>query len=512
MHIGSSSSCESNRLFYFLFGCLIVLHCALMWSARLYPFVDLPNHLGLATVHRHYDDPGNHFDNMYAIDLSLKPNTLHLYFVSLKIFPSVEFGNKFFFCLYAALFPLSVLFAIRMFGGNPWFAFLSFLFLYNYNVSYGFVGFTIAVPFVIVLFALLPGYVRGYTLLRAMGCAVVLVALFFMHALAALFAAFVFIVCTACHSHSLRNCIKKIFAVFPLVVLILLWWYNHSRTYEGAGLLPLIFDYFKNEYIDSLLLRGGLFIFDNYALYAGPAGYAVAACFSLSAVLMVCCGAALLGKRADAECSDRCLRIAFLCIACSGLCFLLIPLHLPGYSFLIQRFPVFIFLSAVIWGSIPARHYTGRALRGLAVIAACIHFLCWADYVRDFNRENAGFTDEFFASVDNRCIVAAFISEDAFRGRPIYRHFVDYVIVWNRGIAMTRLLDYPFPTALGRKGDLHGLPSFVDRRKFNDDSLLAAIDYIFVRGEIPERFNLLRDCFFIEKAAGAWSLYKHIER
>ena len=132
MSANRPSTSNRQTVFYLLFGALILLHVVLMWSARLYPFTDVPNHLGLATVYRHYDEPSNHFNELYALNLSLKPNTLHLYFVSLRIFPSVEFGNKVFYCLYVILFPLSMLFAIRRFGGNPWFAFLSFLFLYNY--------------------------------------------------------------------------------------------------------------------------------------------------------------------------------------------------------------------------------------------------------------------------------------------------------------------------------------------------------------------------------------------
>ncbi|MBM4311067.1 MAG: hypothetical protein FJ119_09005 [Deltaproteobacteria bacterium] len=494
-------------LFYLLFGGLIVLHVALMWSCRLYPFVDVPNHLGLATVYRHYDEPSNHFNEFYALDVTLKPNTLHLFFVSLKMFPSVEFGNKVFFCLYAALFPLSVLFAIRMFGGNPWFAFLSFLFLYNYNVAYGFVGFTIAVPFVVVLFALLPGYCSQLTLLRGLAGAGLLVALFFMHALAALFAAFVFFLCMISHSNTLQDFLKKIIAVLPLAILILFWWINDSRVYEGPGLFQFIADYYRNDYVDSLLLRGGLFIFDNYALYEGLAGYAVAAFFSLSVVLMVVLVCVFRKQSLFSAPAGRCLRISLLCIACSGLCFLLIPLHLPGYSFLIQRFSVFFFLSAIIWGSILARQHTGRALCGFVVFAALVHFCCWADYVRDFNRVNAGFAEDFFASVDKRKIMTSLISDNSFRGRPVYRQFVDYFIVWNKGIATTRLLDER-SFALRRKGALDSLPSFLKLKTFNDVSSLGTIDYILVRGNIPLEFNHLRNSFFVEKNLGIWALYK----
>ena len=501
------SSFPRKILFIALFGGMIMLHLSLMWSARLYPFVDVPNHLGLATVYRHYGEPFNHFNELYALDLSLKPNTLHLYFVSLGIFPSVEFGNKVFYCLYVIAFPLSMLFAIRRFGGNPWFVFLSFLFLYNYNVAYGFVGFTIAVPCVVVLFALLPDYILKPALLQRIVCSALLAALFFMHALAALFAAFVFFICTVFHSNTLRDFIGKNIALLPCAALILFWWVNDSRSYEGAGLLRFIVDFYMNEYLASCLLRGGLFIFDNYALYDGLPGYAVAACFSLSVVVMVFAAFLSQIKSSSPAHIGQCARVSLICLGCSLACFLLIPLHLPGYSFLIQRFPVFVLLSGIIWGSILARHYTGRALCGIAVIAACIHFLCWADYVQDFNRENAGFTKEFFASVDNRNIMTALISDDSFRGRPIYKQFVDYFLVWNKGIATTRLLDER-SFALRRKRTTESLPSFLDWNNFGDDTSLVPIDYILCRGALPERFGHLLRCFSFEKTSEAWTLYK----
>jgi hypothetical protein len=192
---------------------------------------------------------------------------------------------------------------------------------------------------------------------------------------------------------------------------------------------------------------------------------------------------------------------------CSLASFLLTPLHLPGYSFLIQRFPVFVFLSVIIWGSLFAQISLHKALRGFVVVAACIHFFCWADYIQDFNRENAGFTKEFFAAADNRNIMTSLISDDSFRGRPLYKQFVDYFIVWNKGIATTRLLDER-SFALRRRVDPGRLPSFVDRKNFKDDASLSAIDYILERGNAPPPYSHLVSRFCVVKNSGRWVLYK----
>lgn len=498
---------KSRKLFLFFFGVLILLQVVLMWSARIYPFVDVPNHLGLATVYRYYDDSTNYFSDFYELDFVLKPNTAYDFFTASEIFPTVEFGNKVFFCLYVVLLPLSMLFAIWKFGGNPWFAFLSFLFLYNYNVSYGFVGFTIAVPFVVVLVALLPDYFRRSNLLLSGICSMLLVAIFFMHALAALFAAFVFCVCALCCTKKFFIFLKKLLVLIPFIVLMLLWWQNDTLAYEGPGLIQFIIGYYKNEYVDSLLLRGGLFIFDNYALYDGLWGYVTAACFSAIVVLSVAVGFFSHKQKNISMLRRGHVTIPVIFLVCSLASFLFIPLDLPGYSFLIQRFPVFVFLALILWGSLYVGQFPSNAFCCLVVIAALIHCACWCDYITAFNRENKGFSKDFFSSTDSAKAMTALINDNTFRGRPVYKQFVDYFIVWNRGIATTRLLDER-SFALRRKVDQGSLPSFIDWKSFNDDSSLEAIDYILMRGDLPEKFNHILSQFFIERTSGRWIMYK----
>ncbi len=174
---------------------LIGLHLLLICTQRLYPFTDLPNHLAAATISRYYDDPSNRFAEFYALDRFLKPNVFHQSFCGLPLFPSVEAANRAFLCLYVLLLPLSVLLVIKRMGGNRWFAFLSFLLLYNYNASWGFVGFIFALPLVLISLLVSTGFIERPTPLRGFASAGLLAALFFVHALAALFSVLLYIVC-----------------------------------------------------------------------------------------------------------------------------------------------------------------------------------------------------------------------------------------------------------------------------------------------------------------------------
>ena len=83
---------------------------------------------------------------------------------------------------------------------------------------------------------------------------------------------------------------------------------------------------------------------------------------------------------------------------------------LPGYSFLIQRFPVLVFSSASIYGSILARQYPVGNLRvccdrGVYSFSVCAR----ADYLGIQTGECRFYKRIFRFSVDNRNIMTALI-------------------------------------------------------------------------------------------------------
>ena len=90
----SKAAYRGKTLFWIIFVLCLSMHTILIASIRLYPFLDTPNHLAMATIYRYYGQPGNHFTDYYLIDTFLKPNVFHLFFCSSKLFPSVEFANK----------------------------------------------------------------------------------------------------------------------------------------------------------------------------------------------------------------------------------------------------------------------------------------------------------------------------------------------------------------------------------------------------------------------------------
>lgn len=499
-----------TSLFPILFITFIMMHLLLVGNVRIYPFVDVPNHLALANIYRYYGQPTNQFAQFYALNTLIKPNTFHMYFCGSKIFPSVEFGNKIFFCLYIILLPVTTLFAIKKLGGNPWFAFLSFLYLYNYNVSYGFVGFAMAIPFVLLFFSVLLDHLEEDNLLTMTILTGLFMLLFFMHALAVLFALLIFISCCLYQNrYSLLKVFKKSVVVIPVAVLIVLWWQQDSEQFGGPGIIGFLFDYYKNEYLQKIALRGGLFAFDNYALFEGLWGYFVAMIFSLFVVVLV-----LRYIYADLK-SNSCLlrnnkvNLLLIFISCSLCCFLLIPLRLPGYSFLIQRFPVFVFLTIIILGSVVSPKHLSRAGISTMCAVCLLHFVCWFGYFRDFDKENELFSRDLFLTAENGETMAGLIYDCKFRGRPIYNQFLDYYIVWKQGIATTRVIDErSFPVS--RKVSKNKLPPFIDRvgEYHPYDGRYADMDYILVREYIPRPEQESLKKFDLLRSAGKWSMYK----
>ncbi|MEJ2004783.1 MAG: hypothetical protein P8X57_07435 [Cyclobacteriaceae bacterium] len=128
------------------FICIIVI-AVLIVNTRLLPFVDLPNHLAEAAIFRHLLNSDKVFDAYYEMVPWFYPNTFHPYVVSL--FPSAEMGDRIYFLIYLVCLPLSVYLVIRKVDGNQWVGLLSILLVFNYNVTFGFVGFYMAIPFVL---------------------------------------------------------------------------------------------------------------------------------------------------------------------------------------------------------------------------------------------------------------------------------------------------------------------------------------------------------------------------
>lgn len=497
---------EDQRLFLAVFGVLIALHAALMLSSRLLPFIDIPEHLAAATIARHIDEPGNRFDEYYRVETGLRPNTLHLVFCAVPVFPSAEAANRIFFALYASLLPLSVLLVIRRLGGNPWFSLLSFLLIYNYSVTWGFAGFAFAIPLVLLFCCFFVFDARGLgSPARAALGAALLVAIYFAHVLAALFA--LLIVLFALFpggARSAKHLLGSVAASLPAVVMTALWWRGQSRGFAGPGLVPFLSEYYRDTFLPTLGQRWHVAVSDNFHLFDGTAGYAAALLFSIaiaSPALIL-----LLAKRKRPALRDASVVTLPLLLA-SVLCFLLLPNGIPQQWILYERFSVFILLALAIAAGALAPSRISRLGRSALVGLALLHFALWAHYTIAFNRENAGFDRAFLRPDAAERTLAGLIEDYTFRERPVYIHFPSYYIVWTKGIATANFTDYRFG-AVRRKDGAPRLPRYLEwaGRLKAYDGRYAGMDYILLRGDAPDAADLSR--FEAVRRAGPWTLLR----
>ncbi len=280
-----TESDSQKRCFLAAFAALVILHSIAVSSSRLLPFTDLPNHLAASTIARHYGEPGNEFIRYYSVDLFPRPNVLHIAFCSLNIFPSVESANRAWFFLYALLLPLSALLLTRRLGGALWPAALSLLLLYSYSVSWGFAGYMIAVPLVLISAWASAGMAmkRGARLAAASVSLMLLV--FFAHALAALFAVVLHLAFMAGArdtrpARKAANCLT----VLPVPAMLTAWWLYGRSFWFGRSTAEYLSCYYTGDFFATFINRVKILFLDNYNLFDGAAGIIIGTAFSLAII------------------------------------------------------------------------------------------------------------------------------------------------------------------------------------------------------------------------------------
>jgi len=331
-----------------------------------------------------------------------------------------------------------------------------------------------------------------------------------MHALMACFALCVFVCWVVWHyRQTWRKAVMRLACTIPVAGLLLAWYANDSASYAGEGMIPAIVAYYLRSYVRHIVFRAGFLIHDNFRFWGGVVGYAAACAFSF----FIIAAAAIPVLRIRSSGSlPSCGTVSRTPIAvffiCSLTCVLVFPDQLPGYSFLFERFSVFVMLGLIFWGSMYATPQVFRGFPAVAVIACMLHFCVWADCMRAFNKENEGFTPAFFSSLPCHTL-GGLVYDYRFRDVSMYDNFADYFIVWRKGIATTRTIDErSFPVQ--RAVDTTILPPYLEwvGKHGRYDGRYRGLACILVRGEIPERDRPFFDGYQLVKRSGSWKIFQ----
>jgi hypothetical protein len=426
----------------------------------------------------------------------------------------VEWANKVYYSLYAVLLPVSIFVLVKKFNGDKWHSLLAFTLLYNYSVSWGFVGFTMSIALLFVLLYFVVNYFENPSVLWCVLLTTMFVLLFFVHALMTVFALSLFFVCSIRrHGLSLSTLARALAVTTPVLAIIIVWWnMREVSSAAGPGFIESLLDYYENHYFSTLVGRFRLPILDNYFLYEGLLGCLVALLFSLVVVTFVGISLAQLwwtGPPSQPVTKERktlLLKILFWPL----LCFALLPDQIFNFQILYHRFSVIFLLAAVIVGSTG----TSRKWRGPKIVGICavciLHLILWTDYFKDFNRENALFTRSFFPADSSQKTLGGLIYEPKFRGKPVCVNFPSYYITWTQGIATFRIVDIvDFAPPIRKKGGPTTMPPFIEWADMLDsyDGSYSRLAYILVRGQVAETSRRYPRSFQLEKAEGKWFLY-----
>lgn len=504
---------ENN--FTLVFAILLILHVLLIGSLRIYPFVDLPFRMAVATILRFYGDSTNSFAEYYSIPSLFQHNIIYVLFCSLPIFPSVEFANKIFYALYAFLLPVSVLLTIRKLGGNVWFSVLSFLLLYNHNIAWGFAEFVISIPAVLLLFdytldvlELESGHVPSKLMVALLFCL-----LFFMHLLALLFALLVFL---ACCLYRYRSAWKEVLSanvtIIPVLGLLIRW-AQINAAHVGSRDLSFLVQYYKNEYLKegiySILVRGKILLYSaNYALRFWKPKELIP--FFFSFVLLALLIGSLAWHRKNFQPREiRKLGYSTVFLFCALTSFTILPSWIRGFTFLYIRYAVLCWLSVILVSAVASPRCLPRVVIFCMCAICILHLMLWSLYFSNFQKEVSSFTEELLPE-NPRHTLAGLIYDYQFYGLPVYIHFPNYYIVWRQGIATTTLTDYRF-WGIPRKHRGESLPVYNEwvGRDNNYDGRYENMDYILVRGELPQAARWYLRSFELVKSQAEWSLYKN---
>jgi len=437
------------------------------------------------------------------IPSTIKSNSIYIYFCSLNIFPNVEFANRLFYAVYIIILPLSVWSIIRTFNGNSYYSILSFLFLINHNVHWGFVSYMMSIPVIIFIFIAFNKYFVLNKLKYVYFIWILLIIVFFLHFQMAIFVVLIFGLFTIVYQ---RKNSKKILintlSVIP-VIIIMVYAYLVDSQSGATPLFSYMLNYYISSYFNTLIDRFNvLFVVDNYFILRGATGivFSLLATVPLSVIFIL--------KAAKLKISEilknQNLKFLSNLFIITSLCFFLLPDVIPGQNIIFERYSVPIFLLIIIISSIiQINSKLENSLKLIIPIIIVIQTVFIFDYMFDFKKSTADFNLGIFPD-NNKARLAGIILDNDFRGSKVYAHFPMYFTVWKQGIT-TGLIDYRFGL-IKRNISREILPQYIEwtDKQMDYDEYYKPVNYLLIKSNSIPTFNN----FAFEKESGSWMLFK----
>lgn len=501
-----------HSIFYIIYFTFICLHLILMLNQRIYPFIDLPLHLFEAKIVRDYDNPNNQFKEFYDYQNQLRPNTIHLYLCSSKIFPTVEIANKFYYSLYIIMLPISLLLIIRRLGANILYSLLIFPLMYNYSFCFGFVGYTLSLPITLFIIYLSLKLIDENTLMNRLLLMVLFILVFFMHAMMTLYLFTLYILyCLIINNRNFKELLKNLSIMLPSLIVFIYWWFSSGS--KGPGTIPYLIKYYITEFIPYYYRRFEIFYIDNNNLFAGKFGKWLGLFFSFSIIVTFIVSLINKKSRLIEIFSEKRNLLIIVFFTFSLFCSFVLPPEIPLQWGIYQRYSVFFLLSLILLSSILSKSQYNKTKLICFLTIVFFHFILWANYFIQFDKENEGFTKDFLPKNDRDRVLSGWILEPSYGGGISYIHFPNYYLIWNDGIVTTHNIDLRY-VIVKRRADKIRLPEYDALIALFKayDSRFVNMDYFLVRGNYEDLIGKYYPNFKLDKVSGKWMLYKNINK
>jgi hypothetical protein len=258
------NSPRSDFRFRLLFWSCTLLFLLPVWLTRFLPLVDLPQHLAFINVLRNFHNPATDYSRMLSLHLFPQHNVLHLFLCyPLSFLVGIEGANRLFLTGYVILLPLAMLHLLDTLNARREFVFLSFLFIYNLNLLWGFMSAALAIPLVLFLLSFELRWLSSVSrkpqasslkpLLQLLLLSILLILVFLGHSLMFLFAAVLYLALLVAHLR--RNRGRSLFALIPLIPVLAIFvipWQAHVFGSRDGSLLSMVLGGFQ---LTNLLTR-----------------------------------------------------------------------------------------------------------------------------------------------------------------------------------------------------------------------------------------------------------------
>jgi len=482
---------------------LLLAGAAPFWAGRFLPLLDLPQHLGLASVIARYSDPGTGFSRTYAVSGALEPYWGYLapMWILTRVLP-LELANRLLFSAWAVALPLSVAFALFSLGRDwRWGAFALPL-VWQANLFFGFAPFLLSMPLLFAALGLAAGDLAAESPRASRGAllAALAAALELAHAQTFLLFGLLVLGLLAAEWRGVRWAVWRLAPYAPALALFGAWFcptflWNpaptallaHTVNYRAFGSLGHLGAVFEPK--AETLARAPERLWEPYSDGSGAAaGVAWTLLFALAVALA---GPAAPGPGGPADrggglgAALRTHRGEWLAVL-SLACYALLPAQVAGQWYLNARYLAFAALLAPTFLASKVEGFR-RFFVGAAAALALLSDANAAQKVRAFQRQVGDFPRLLERMEPGKRALGLVFDRGLASPirQPLFLHFAAYYQALRGGDVGFSFAGLPAVPVRYRPGQQAPHPGEWAPQDFRWDEMGASYDYFLVRG-VPQ--------------------------